>query len=88
MSSHFDNQYLKRIIAGTFLFLAVIFGYFLGFKWLAEGRSGGYIWLAFGIYFFTSLFWMFKSMKHLYIATAIPFFVIVIGYLWMNFVMA
>jgi len=29
MYSHFDSQYLKRIRAGSFLFLTVVFGYYL-----------------------------------------------------------
>jgi len=78
----FDNSNLKRIIALSFIFLGIIFGYFLGWRMIAENRmKGGLIFTFMGIYFLTSLFWMFKSMKHLYIAVAIPFSIIVGFYL-------
>lgn len=76
----FSNSDLKRIIAFVFVFFGFVFGYVLGWRYLAEGRNG-WVGICFGIYFFSSLFWMFKSMKHLYIAVGIPFAIIVGAFL-------
>jgi len=79
---HFSNTYLKRLIAFGFLFLGVVLGYFLGWRMIAEGKlKPGITFIIAGLYFITSVFWMFKSMKHLYIAVTIPFLILGVFYL-------